>query len=322
MSMVERAAGWPAAVQVVEVGPRDGLQSLERVYPIETRAEMIRELVDAGADVMEATSFMRPDIVPQMQDAEALLALLREQGVEGTFKALVPNVKGAERAVSAGVDELVALFTVSEAYCRKNQNMTPEQNVEAVRGIARVAEREGLPLRVALGLTMFCPYEGDLAPQRTYDYIAPMYELGIREFTVASSVGVDGPGRVYALCAGIMERWPDVALGYHLHNTNGLGSANVLAALEAGVSSIETSIGGLGGGIRMPRGMPYFGNFPTEDLVQMLDEMGVDTGIELGDILHAGERILALLELDEPASYAGRGGTRGQVRELGAGNPA
>jgi hydroxymethylglutaryl-CoA lyase len=309
----------PEAVTVVEVGPRDGLQSLARVYPVSVRAEMIRELVAAGVSVMEATSFMRPDVVPQMQDAENLIALLRQEPIDCTLRALVPNARGAERAAAAGVDEFAALFTCSETYCRKNQNMTIEENFGAVEAVAAVAERERIPLLVSMGLTMFCPYEGEIPPERVYAMIERMRGWGVRRITIATTAGVDGPRQVHALSSGILECWPNMSLGYHLHNTNGLGSANILAALQAGVEAIETSIGGLGGGIRMPRGMPYFGNFPTEDLVQLLSELGVRTGIDLDAILAASGRIQSLLELDEVASFAARGGTRARVLELSAG---
>jgi hydroxymethylglutaryl-CoA lyase len=309
----------PDDVAIVEVGPRDGLQSLERVYPVAVRGAMIRELVQAGVSVMEATSFMRPDVVPQMRDAEDLMALLRQEAIACTFRALVPNARGAERAAAAGVDEFAALFTCSETYAMKNQNMTIEENFRAVEDVAAIAEREKVPLLVSMGLTMFCPYEGPVPPDRVHAMIERLRAWGVRRVTIATTAGVDGPGQLYALASGILERWPDMHLGYHLHNTNGLGSANILAALQAGVGAIETSIGGLGGGIRMPRGMPYFGNFPTEDLVQMLSELGVRTGIELDAILAASERIQALLELDEVASFAARGGTRQRILELSAG---
>lgn len=224
----------------------------------------------------------------------------------------------SERAVAAGVDEIVALFTSSDAYARKNQNMTVAENLRAVHDVAAVADRAGVPLLVSMGLTMFCPYEGVIPAERVYDQIDRMREWGVSRLTFASSVGVDGPLQVRSLAAGILARWPDMVLGYHLHNTNGLGAANILAALEGGVRAIETSIGGIGGGIRMPRGMPYFGNSATEDLVQMLAEMGVRTGVELVDILEASGRIQALLELDEVASFAARGGTRDGVRVLGS----
>jgi hydroxymethylglutaryl-CoA lyase len=309
----------PEQVAIVEVGPRDGLQSLERVYDVEVRAELIRELVAAGVRVMEATSFMRPDVVPQMRDAEALIALLRAEPLECTLRALVPNARGAERAAAAGVDELVALFTCSDTYCFKNQNMTVEQNFAAVRAVADVAERERIPLSVAMGLAMFCPYEGPIGAERVYAMIERFHAWGVRHLTFATTAGVDGPREVHTFASGILDRWSDLSLGYHLHNTNGLGSANILAALQAGVGAFETSIAGLGGGIRMPRGMPYFGNFATEDAVQLLGELGVETGIELEAILRASERIEALLELDEVASFAARGGTRAHVLELSAG---
>lgn len=317
MSEGVRPAHWPARFEIVEVGPRDGLQSLSRTYPVEVRAQMIRLLAEAGVRKMEAASFMRTDVVPQMAEAAKVIELVREGGTQATLRALVPNRTGAEHAVAAGVDELVGLFSSSEAYGRKNQNMTIEENFAAIADVAAVGHAAGLPVRMAMGLTMFCPYEGEVPAERVLRQIERARAFGVTGVTIASTVGVDGPRQVFSLVKAIVDRWPDVELGYHLHNTNGLGSANILAAMEAGAESVETSIGGLGGGIRMPRSMPYFGNFPTEDTVQMLNEMGVETGIEPADILDASAQIEELLELDEVASFAARGGTRAHILELG-----
>lgn len=317
MSEGVRPPQWPARLEVVEVGPRDGLQSLDRTYPVEVRAQMVRLLVEAGVRTMEAVSFMRPDVVPQMAEAEKVIELVRQQGTQATLRALVPNRKGAERAVSAGVDELVGLFSSSEAYGRKNQNMSIEENFAAIAEVAAIGEAAGVPVRMAMGLAMFCPYEGEVPAERVLAQIERARGYGVTGITIATTVGVDGPRQVFSLVRQIVDRWPDAELGYHLHNTNGLGSANILAAMEAGAVSVETSIGGLGGGIRMPRSMPYFGNFPTEDTIQMLNEMGIETGIELADILTASARIEKLLELEEVASFAARGGTRAHILELG-----
>jgi hydroxymethylglutaryl-CoA lyase len=277
---------------------------------------MVRTLVSAGLNVIEATSFVRPEIVPQMRDAEKVMALLREEPIDATLRALIPNARGAERAAAAGVDEMVALMTVSEKYSMKNQNMTREENFRAFDGLAAVCRREGIPLLAALATAIFCPYEGAVPRERALSMVERLYAAGITRFTVASSVGVDGPGQVYGLCAAILDRWPDVELGYHTHNTNGLASANIIAAMQGGVTAIESCIGGLGGGIRMPRGMPYFGNFPTEDLVQMLDDMDIDCGLKSADVLAAAARVQAMLGLDELSSFSSRGGTRENVSKL------
>ena len=311
-------SNWPAEITIIEVGPRDGLQSLARSYPVEVRAEMIGALVAAGVTEMEATSFMRPDIVPQMRDAEQLISLLRRDGVDCTLRALVPNTRGAERAAAAGVDELVGLFSCSETYCKKNQNMTVEENLKALDDIAVVAERERLPFNAAMGLAMFCPYEGEIPLDRFMGMVERVHALGVNSLTFATTAGVDGPREVFTVVATILERFPGLRLSYHLHNTNGLGAANLLAAFEAGVQAVETSICGLGGGIRMPHGMPYFGNFATEDVVQMLEEMGVATGVSLDGILGASRRIESMLELEQTASFAGHGGTRHGILELSA----
>lgn len=314
-----RPAGWPEGINIVEVGPRDGLQSLGRVYPPDIRARMIRLLVEAGISDMEAASFMRPDMVPQMQDAERVIGLVREDGVQCHLRGLVSNRRGAERAAAAGVDALVGLVTCSDSYAIRNQNMTVAENLKALEDIAEVSRSFGIPMYVAMAIVMFCPYQGPVPVGDVLRVVKDVRALGVRRLTFASSVGVDGPREVYALASELLDRWPELELTYHLHNTNGLGAANLLAGFEAGVTGVETSICGLGGGIRMPRGMPYFGNFSTEDIVQMCQEMGVETGVTLDGILDASHEIEALLELEEPpASHAARGGTRRDVLALSA----
>lgn len=303
-------------VTLVEVGPRDGLQSLETVYPLSVKLEMIELLARTGLEKIEVTAFVRPDVIPQLADAEELLAHMR-RFESCVSRALVPNRRGAERAAAAGVDEMLGLITASDAYNLKNQNMTVEQNVQAVGEIAALAGREGIPVVVAIGMAMFCPYEGEIPEYRVLDLIERMRFFGINEFCIATSVGLDGPRRVYELCSAIRDRWPEVRLGLHLHNTNGMALANALAGLEAGVTVFEGAICGIGGGIRMPYGMPHYGNVATEDLAHMFAEMGVHTGVSLGRLLDAGKRVRALLGLGSTFSYALEGGTKEAVLERG-----
>jgi hydroxymethylglutaryl-CoA lyase len=302
----------PVRATLVEVGPRDGLQSLARVYPVEVKVELIALLARSGLPKIEITSFVRADVVPQLADAEELVARLpRVPGC--AYRALVPNRRGAERAAAAGVDEVLALTTASETYNRKNQNMSVEESVAAATEIAGVAHAAGLAVTAAIGLALWCPYEGEIPPERVLGIVERLRGAGIDSVYVSTSAGVDGPRAVHDLCARILDRFPGLELGVHLHNTNGMALANALAALDAGATVLEGSVCGLGGGLAMPAGMAPFGNVATEDLAQMLEELGVETGVDCGVLLEGARRIAELLDLGETHSYALRGGTKADV---------
>jgi len=307
---------FPRRVTIVEVGPRDGLQSLPHEFPLETKLELIDLLGRAGLRKIEVTAFVRPDVIPQLADAEQVLAGLER--VEGcVYRALVPNRRGAERAVAAGVDELVGLIAASETYNRKNSRMSIDENLDAVAAVAEVAREAGLPLVVGIAIAMFCPYEGEVPEDRVLRMIERMRADGVEEFTVATSIGLDGPLKVHRLCSLILESWPMMRLGVHLHNTNGMALANALAAADAGARVFEGSICGIGGGIRMPHGIPPYGNVATEDLVHLFAELGVETDIDLRRLLDAARAANDLLGLDATQSYALRGGTKEDVLERG-----
>jgi hydroxymethylglutaryl-CoA lyase len=229
----------------------------------------------------------------------------------------VPNRRGAERAAAAGVDEMLGLITASDTYNLKNQNMTVEENLGAVASMAVVARRERIRLVMAIGIAMFCPYEGEIPEAGVLELIERMRSDGVEEFYVATSVGLEAPRKVYSLCSQILDRWPAMRLGLYLHNTNGMALANALAGMDAGVSVFGGSICGIGGGIRMPYGMPHYGNVATEDLAHMFSEMRVETGVELRALLEAGRRIKELLGLETTFSDALRGGTKEEVLERG-----
>lgn len=298
---------WPDYVELVEVGPRDGLQNLDRCYPIEIKVEMVRLLVEAGLDRIEVTSFGRPEAVPQLADAEDLLSRLPRTAC--IYRGLVPNRRGAERAAAAGVDEMLALVTASDAYTRRNQGMSLEQALGQLEEVAAVGQREGVPVTLALGAALFCPYEGEICPDQVLAIVDRAWEAGVEELYLATSVGVDAPRPLASLCETVAERHP-MRIGVHLHNANGMALANAVAAIDAGASFLEGSICGIGGGLHLPDRRVSAGNVATEDLIQMLDECGVETGTDFERILHAAEEIERLLELDAPSSSALLGGTR------------
>ncbi len=310
----------PERVSIVELGPRDGLQSLEETYPVETKVEMVEMLAAAGFPTIEVTGFVRPDVIPQLADGAEVFARIKRR--EGTvYRGLVPNKRGAERAIDAGADEILGLITASDTYNLKNSNMSVADNLDQIDGVAEVAIAAGKPVVVAIGVSMFCPYEGEIPESRVLEMIERMRAGGVEDFYIAASTGLDGPAKVARLSSMILERWPETTLGLHLHNTNGMALANALAGMQSGVSFLEGSICGIGGGIRMPYGMAHFGNIATEDLVHLCSELGVDCGVELDAALEAARGVKDLLGLETTFSSALQGGTKAAVLEQARSSP-
>jgi hydroxymethylglutaryl-CoA lyase len=310
---------FPEEVEIVDVTLRDGLQSLEDVYPTNVKLEILQKLVDAGLRRVEVTSFVRPDIVPQLADAEAVVSSLPARD-QCRFRALVANRRGIERAAVAGIEEVVALITASETYNQKNQNMSIDRNLEVINEIAEMARGEGIHVVVAVGMTMYCPYEGDIPTERVLGIVSSLSASGIDEYYIATSAGLDGPRRVYELSRLLIEELPSLKLGIHLHNTNGMGLANALAAMEAGVRTFEGALCGIGGGIRFPKASGNHGNLALEDLVNMFEEVGVDTGIDLEALLHASREVGDMLGVPV-SSYATAGGSKSEARRTARNSP-
>jgi hydroxymethylglutaryl-CoA lyase len=303
---------FPDRVSIVEVSPRDGLQSLRTTFPTDVKVALVDLLAQTGLRTIEVTGMVRPDVIPQLADAEDVLRKIeRREGV--VYRVLCPNRRGAERAVDAGADELVGLITASETYNRKNSNMSVAENLDQVVQMRSVAAEAGVRLVMSIGVCMFCPYEGELPEERVLELIERMLADGISEFCLATSAGVDGPRKVHRTFSLIKERWPELPMGIHLHNTNGMGLANALAAMDAGVTAFEGSICGIGGGIRMPHGMAHYGNVATDDLVHLFSEMGIETGVDFSRLLTAGHETRRLLGLETTFSYALQGGTKDAV---------
>ncbi|MBI2218416.1 MAG: hydroxymethylglutaryl-CoA lyase [Candidatus Rokubacteria bacterium] len=309
----------PKRATVVEVGPRDGLQSLDTWIPTERKVAMVDRLSEAGFPVIEVTGFAHPRVIPNLRDAEDVMAKITRR--PGTiYRALVPNAKGAARAAESTVDEMLGLLTVSETYCRKNQNMSVDEAIDQAAAALEIASRAGARFVMAMGMSFFCPYEGRIPEERTLAVFAKLWERGIRRFYLAGSLGMEDPRHVNAVFGRIRDRWPEAEVGFHVHNIAGFGAANIVAALDGGASSIEGSICGIGGGIVMPTSMGSVGNLATEDIVHLLNEMGVDTGMETREAIAAAHDVSAILGI-QPASYASRCGTREDVMERGRASP-
>jgi hydroxymethylglutaryl-CoA lyase len=301
----------PERITVVEVAPRDGLQSLPKPIDTDAKVAMIDRLSEAGFPVIEITGFAHPKVIPNLRDAEEVCArIARRSGT--VYRGLAPNARGADRAVAAKVDEVLGLITVSEAYLRRNQNMTLDEGVEQASQAFRIADKAGLAFVMALGMSMWCPYEGAIPEAKVEALVGRFRNAGIRRFYLAGSVGMEDPRHVNRLFARLGKAQPDCEFGFHVHNLAGYGTANVLAALDAGASSVEGSICGIGGGIAMPNSVASVGNLPTEDIVTMLHEMGVKTGLDPQEVVAAAKDVAKILDI-VPRSHAAQAGLRQDV---------
>ncbi|WP_197277159.1 hypothetical protein [Sphingomonas profundi] len=304
----------PGSMQVVEVGPRDGLQSLGLPVSTDAKLKMIEILARAGLGTIEVTGFAHPAKIPQFADAEALCERLPRHAAT-RYRAMAPNARGAARAVATQVDEVLGLVTASAAYSARNQNMTIDAAVGDAIVAARLAERANKDFCVAIGLAFWCAYEGTIPPDRVLGIIGRFHDAGVRRLYLAATVGLESPAQVSALFERALDRFPDLRIGFHVHNLGGRAAALALAAIDAGAAWIEGAICGIGGGIAMPASMAATGNYATEDLVCILDDCGVDTGLDQAAVVAAARKIATLLGI-EPRSFAANGAWREEIRRL------
>ncbi|MCL6611773.1 MAG: hydroxymethylglutaryl-CoA lyase [Peptococcaceae bacterium] len=277
----------PAQVTVVEVGPRDGLQNEPFFLETGLKAELINCLIEAGFKRIEATSFVRPEWIPQLRDAEEVLKLVgRPPGVR--LSALVPNLKGYQRAVSSGIAEINMVVSASELHNRKNVNRSIEESLRDFARIAGAARGDGILVRGSVAVSFGCPYQGGVDPGKVIGLASALWDMGCCEVVLADTIGCANPVQVYRVVSAVLEKIPGICLAAHFHDTRGMGLANVLAALQAGVAVFDSSIGGLGGCPYAP-GAP--GNIATEDLVNMLAAMDVETGIDLTRVIKCADRL-------------------------------
>ena len=275
----------PRSVRIREVGPRDGFQNEPEVISTRDKVRLIEMLSGSGLRRLEVTSFVRADVVPQLADAEDVLTSIeRVDGV--SYSVLIPNEKGLERALAhrERFDEVNLFCSASETHNRENVNRSIAESLAGLeRTIAR-ARTEGLRCEGVISVAFGCPYEGEVSPERVFEIAAALVDAGCEEVAFGDTTGMANPRQVGEFFADARERLADVELTAHFHNTRGQGLANVLAALEAGIDSFESSFGELGG-CPVPPGST--GNVSTEDLVSMLEEMGIETGIDLAKLLEA-----------------------------------
>ncbi|GAW93938.1 hydroxymethylglutaryl-CoA lyase [Calderihabitans maritimus] len=273
----------PQQVIIREVGPRDGLQLEKEFIPTVRKLGLIRRLVEAGIRFIEVTSFVNPRLVPQMADAEQVMqGLAAGSGI--TYSALILNERGMKRAIEAGVREIQAVISASEEHNQKNTGMSIADSLSQIEKTTVLGQENGVTVRAAIAVAFGCPFSGMVREEQVFSLVGKLVEIGIRSVTLADTVGVANPRQVYDMMQKLKEKYPAVEWCLHLHDTRGMGLANVLAGLQTGVVMYEASIGGLGG---CPVITDAPGNIATEDLVYMLEEMGIDTGINLRELIRA-----------------------------------
>lgn len=291
-------------IEIVEVGPRDGLQSEPGVMPTAAKIEFIERLIDAGLRRLEVTSFVNPKKVPQMADAEQVLAGLNKRAYV-RYVGLVLNRKGFERAVAAGCNEIGMAVVASDTFNRRNQGVGTDESIAAWLEIAKEAHAVGVRPQVTVSAAFGCPFEGEIAVDRVIDVAKRVAEGNPYEVAFADTIGVGVPSQVTEIVTRAREALPGVRLRAHFHNTRNTGLANAYAAVEAGVSALDSSAGGIGG---CPFAPAATGNIPTEDLVYMLQRMGVSTGIDLDKLLATGEWLQQTLGRSVPSMLLKAGG--------------
>ena len=278
---------YPEFVKLVEVGPRDGLQNEKETIAANVKVALVDRLTAAGFPNIEAASFVSPKWVPQMATSTEVMARIqRRPGV--IYSALVPNMKGFEAALAAKADEVVIFGAASEAFSQKNINCSIEESIARFADVAAAAKQHGLRLRGSVSCSLGCPYQGEVSPQAVADVVRRMRDLGCDEIDIADTIGVGTAGRVKQVFEQVAREFPLAQLAGHFHDTYGQALANILAALEVGVSIFHASVAGLGG---CPYAKGATGNVSTEDVLYMLHGLGIRTGIDLDAVVDAGQFI-------------------------------
>ena len=277
----------PQKVKIVEVGPRDGLQNEAQSVPTEVKIRLIEKLVDAGLPVVESGAFVSPKWVPQMASSGDVFAGIEKRaGV--SYPMLVPNMKGLEAAIEAGVEEIAVFAAASETFSQRNINCSIEESLERFRAVAKKASAENLRIRGYISCVLGCPYEGEVSIETVSEVAARLLDQGCYEISLGDTIGVGTADRAQALVERVSKTVPVSQLAAHFHDTYGQGLANLYAVLQSGISVVDSSVAGLGG---CPYAKGASGNVATEDVVYMLDGMNIETGVDMQKLLDAGQYI-------------------------------
>jgi hydroxymethylglutaryl-CoA lyase len=275
----------PTRVEVYEVGPRDGLQNELRTLSTPDKARLIEALINSGLKRIEVSSFVSPRWIPQLADAEKLIGLLPRRD-DVTFTALVPNLKGLERAKAAGLQEAAVFLSVTESHSKKNINKSVAEAIATAKEVAEGARTAGMRVRCYLSTVWGCPYEGLTPTSRVVEVVKQLADIGFYQLSLGDTIGVGTPSQTAEIVTEVSKILPLPQIALHLHDTRGTALANALIGLSMGITTFDSSIGGLGG---CPYAPGAAGNLATEDLIYMLNGMGVKTGVELNRLVEAGE---------------------------------
>ena len=274
----------PKFVRMVEVGPRDGLQNEKSMVPTAVKVELVDRLSDAGLSVVEAASFVSPKWVPQMGDsADVLAGIARKPGVR--YAALTPNLKGLEGALAAKADEVAVFGAASESFSQKNINCSIAESLDRFAPVMEQAKAAGVPVRGYVSCVLGCPYEGEIAPKAVAEVAERLFAMGCYEISLGDTIGTGTPTKAQLMIAAVAERVPVDKIAVHFHDTYGQALANILAALQMGVAVVDSSVAGLGG---CPYAKGASGNVASEDVLYMLNGLGIETGVDLDKLIAAG----------------------------------
>ena len=288
------------SVRIREVGPRDGIQSEKAKISTDDKVRLIEALAGSGLRYIEAVSFVSPKAVPQMADARDVWELVKSTRTNNDvfYSALVPNARGAEIAAEVGVDGLQVFLAASDGYNLKNVGKSVDESFADVEAVVKVAEAASLPVEGTISSSFGDAYEGDVSPARVVDVSRRMVELGITAISYGDTTGMATPRRVAEVVGAVTSELPDVDVNMHFHDTRGTGLANVLTALKLGVDYFDCSIGGMGGS---PFASGSTGNVATEDVVHMLTDMGIETGVDLEKLIEAGRVAQSFIDAELPS---------------------
>jgi hydroxymethylglutaryl-CoA lyase len=293
-------ANFPERARIVEVGPRDGLQNEKQTISAETKIQLVQKLTDAGLSYIETGSFVNPKWVPQMAGSEAVFsAVQRVPGV--TYAALTPNLKGYQRAIAVDASEVAVFVAASEAFSQKNTNCSIAESLERVRETVEHARAAGVRVRGYVSCVVGCPYEGDIDADKVAEVASALSDLGCYEISLGDTIGVGTPASIRQMLSAVARKVPVEQLAVHLHDTYGQALANIYAALEMGVAVIDASVAGLGG---CPYAKGASGNVATEDVVYLLNGLGIEHGVDLDKLVDAGDYICQTLKRSNGSKVA------------------
>jgi len=284
-------AALPGKVSIVDVGPRDGLQNEKQTIPVEVKVELVDRLTDAGFGAIEVTSFVSPKWVPQMADGTEVMARIRRRpGV--VYSVLVPNMKGFEAALPSKPDEIVVFGAASEAFSQKNINCSIAESIERFRPVVAAARERGIHVRGAISCALGCPYQGEVKPEAVGYVARLMKEIGVHHCGVADTIGTGTPMATRAAMEAALAHYALADVSGHFHDTYGQAIGNIFACLEMGIATFDTSVAGLGG---CPYAKGATGNVATEDVLYLMQGLGIDTSIDLGKVVAAGQWVSGIL---------------------------